>query len=168
MTGGKDSPADGRSRIRLGSQIAAAPSAGMRSVASGQHRPPAQTAENPGAPHRAVADESADVVGVATLFDGFEQAFARWQEVERAPQGLDRTFIALFEVLEWTACIDERLETKRWISAPHLRGIRWARNRCHHDWALALEVRRWDEEAERHHGPRTRCGRRMGMARAAT
>jgi hypothetical protein len=92
-----------------------------------------------------VTGDPADVVSIPTLFDGFEQAFARWQMVERAPQDLDRTFIALFEVLEWTACIDERLETKTWISAPHLRGLRWARNRCHHDWALALEVRAWDE-----------------------
>jgi hypothetical protein len=92
-----------------------------------------------------MADTSAEVVGIATLFDGFEQAFARWREVERAPHQLDRTFIPLFEVLEWTACIDERLETKKWISAPDLRGLRWARNRCHHDWALALEVRSWDQ-----------------------
>ena len=90
-------------------------------------------------------DTAAEVVGIATLFDGFEQAFARWQDVERASQELDRTFIPLFEVLEWTACIDERLETKKWISAPHLRGLRWARNRCRHDWALALEPQSWDQ-----------------------
>jgi hypothetical protein len=86
-----------------------------------------------------------DVVSVATLFDGFEQAFARWQKVERAPQDLARTFIPLYEVLEWTACIDDRLKTKTWIRAPHLRGLRWARHRCHHDWAMALEVRSWDQ-----------------------
>jgi hypothetical protein len=89
--------------------------------------------------------EPAPVVDIATLFDGFEQAFARWQEVERATHDPLHTFIPLFEVLEWTACIDERMETKTWLSSPNLRGLRWARNRCHHDWALALEVRSWDE-----------------------
>ncbi len=50
-----------------------------------------------------------------------------------------RTFIPLFEVLEWAACIDERLEYINW--SEDLRGLRWARNRSRHDWAMVLEVR---------------------------
>lgn len=88
------------------------------------------------------------------MFDGFEQAFARWQEVERATPDPLQTFIPLFEVLEWTACIDKRLELKEWLSSPNVRGLRWARNRCHHDWVLALEVRSWDEWKLRPHGVR--------------
>jgi hypothetical protein len=42
-------------------------------------------------------------VGIATLLDGFEQAFVRWQKVEHAPDEPTRTFIPLFEVLEWAA-----------------------------------------------------------------
>jgi hypothetical protein len=82
-------------------------------------------------------------VTVATLFEGFEQAFVRWQGVEQAPQEPARTFIPLFEVLEWAACIDERLEYIDW--SRDLRGLRWARHRCRHDWAMALEVRTREE-----------------------
>lgn len=131
----------------------AVPSVATRTAESGRNRRRVRAARIPGAQHKSdlfasawfVTDESAAVVGTATLFGGFEQAFARLQEVERGSQDPARTFIPLFEVLEWTVCIDERLETKTWAHAPHLRGLRWARNRCHHDWAMALEVRRWDE-----------------------
>jgi hypothetical protein len=97
-----------------------------------------------------MADKPAEIVGVATLFDGFKQAFARWQVVERASHDPAGTFIPLFEVLEWTACIDERLETKKWASVPHLRGFRCARLRtlCAASNAARLgdgEVRSWDE-----------------------
>ena len=84
-----------------------------------------------------------EVVSVATLFDGFEQAFARWRAVERASAEPGETFMPLFEVLEWTVSIQERLGL--WEIWGDLRGLRWARNRAHHDWAQALEVRAWDE-----------------------
>jgi hypothetical protein len=114
-----------------------------------------------------MADEPPAVVGVATLFDGFEQAFARWQEVERATHDPLQTFVPLFEVLEWTACIDERLELKTWLSSPNVRGLRWSRNRCHHDWALALEVRSWDQWKLRPNMEEATWGaRRMDVARA--
>jgi hypothetical protein len=90
-----------------------------------------------------IADDSPSVVTVTTLFDGFEQAFLRWQSVEQAPQDPVRTFIPLFEVLEWAACVHERLEFIDW--SPDLRGLRWARNRCRHDWAMVLEVRTRDD-----------------------
>lgn len=83
--------------------------------------------------------DSSGVVDVATLFAGFEQAFFRWQSVQHAPQQPTQTFIPLFEVLEWAACIDERLGYIKW--SPDLRGLRWARHRCRHDWAMVLEVR---------------------------
>jgi hypothetical protein len=56
------------------------------------------------------------------------------------------TFIPLFEVLEWAACIDGRLEYIDW--SRDLRGLRWARHRCRHDWALVLEVRTREELRE--------------------
>ena len=83
--------------------------------------------------------EEASVVGMETLYAGFEQAFARWQKVEKATIEPTRTFVPLFEVLQWSSCIDERLKLPTW--APDLRGLRWARHRVYHDWALALEVR---------------------------
>jgi hypothetical protein len=86
-----------------------------------------------------MVDDSTGVVRVTTLFEGFDQAFGRWQLVEHAPQDPARTFIPLFEVLEWAACIHERLEYIDW--SPYLRGLRWARHRSRHDWAMALEVR---------------------------
>jgi hypothetical protein len=78
-------------------------------------------------------------VTVTTLFEGFEQAFVRWQGVEQAPQEPAQTFFPLFELLEWATCIHERLEHIDW--SPDLRGLRWARHRCRHDWAMVLEVR---------------------------
>lgn len=86
---------------------------------------------------------SSPVVTVRTLFNGFDQAYARWQVVEYAPYDAAAAFIPLFEVLEWAACIDERLAYIDW--SKDLRGLRWARNRSRHDWAMALEVLRREQ-----------------------
>jgi hypothetical protein len=86
-----------------------------------------------------MADESAGVAGVATLFDGFELVFARWQAVER-PQDLARTFVPLFEVLEWTACIDERLETNKknpWLAHHRV----WGQTHSSHTDGIGVSLR---------------------------
>ena len=82
-------------------------------------------------------------VTLDVLYEGFEQAFERWQVVQYAPADPLKTFIPLFEVLEWAACIDERWGYEK--ASKELRGLRWARNRVYHGWALALEVRTRDE-----------------------
>ncbi len=83
------------------------------------------------------------VATVPTMFDGFDAALARWRSVEQAPGEPTETFAPLMEVLEWAASIHERLEYIDW--SPDLRGLRWARHRCRHDWANVLEVRGRDE-----------------------
>jgi hypothetical protein len=88
------------------------------------------------------------VVEVETLFDGFEQAFERWRTVEFGTHDPIATFIPLFETLEWTACLDERLgqiwarpgEPRLLEWSKDLRGLRWARHRVHHDWAVAVRA----------------------------
>jgi hypothetical protein len=59
--------------------------------------------------------------------------------------GADATFVPLFEALNWAASID--LYYDKVLEAPlgnaTLRGVRFARNRAHHDWALALERQDW-------------------------
>jgi len=87
------------------------------------------------------------VVDLWTLIRGFEQAYARWSRVDTPAAPQNETFIPLFETLEWAAAVDERLariwsppdaRVKYLEWSKDLRGLRWARNRVRHDWAIAL------------------------------
>jgi diadenosine tetraphosphatase ApaH/serine/threonine PP2A family protein phosphatase len=89
----------------------------------------------------------AETVGLPVLVQGFEQAFSRL--IGRvADSAFDQgpALIPLFEVLNWTVTIDERLREDRddrdwWQGIPDgelVRGVRFARNRVHHQWANAL------------------------------
>ena len=92
-----------------------------------------------------------ETVPATLLIDGYEQACKRFYS---SMNGSDRdaTFMPLFEALSWIVCIDERLQSV-WKAAPTnpsrlwsdgfthgdtVKGVRFARNRVHHQWADAL------------------------------
>lgn len=80
------------------------------------------------------------VVTTETLLKGFEQGHAR---VRCAARGLawQPMYFAIFETLNWAASLDDRLHKPRSgnsLEDDHLNGLRYARNRTHHQWANAL------------------------------
>jgi hypothetical protein len=76
---------------------------------------------------------------LSTLIGGFEQAYDRWSEA-RIRTDPTTAFYALFEALAWTYAIDELLRNTGWPRPPDLRGLRFARNRVHHQFSLALRL----------------------------
>lgn len=98
-------------------------------------------------------------VSVRLLLDGYVKAVERF---ERAAKGRDpgAAFLALFEALNWAVAIDERVKEhwapdganteedktrqpgwgwrERVPGAEAMAGVRFARNRVHHQWADAL------------------------------
>jgi hypothetical protein len=68
------------------------------------------------------------------MVDGYDRATARFQEACFGTSPVD-AFIPLFEALNWAASIDERMG---FPALPELRGLRFARNRVHHQYADAL------------------------------
>jgi hypothetical protein len=67
---------------------------------------------------------------------GYVEAYARFRTAATPSDATeDDTFIPLFEVLNWAGSIDEHLG---FPGDRELRGIRFARNRVHHQWAKAL------------------------------
>jgi hypothetical protein len=95
-----------------------------------------------------------DIVPMATLIEGYEQAMGRFLDVRNSRDPV-ATFLPLFEALNWTVAIDSRFE-KAWRCDPLYRegewwsdgyihgntvkGVRFARNRVHHQWADALQM----------------------------
>jgi hypothetical protein len=69
------------------------------------------------------------------LVDGYLQSVGRFQGAATADSAED-AFHALFEALSWAASLDELLGFPD--DSPVLRGLRFARNRVHHQWANAL------------------------------
>lgn len=89
------------------------------------------------------------------LVNGYEQACQRFYNVMNTDER-DRTFPPLFEALSWAVCIDDRFQ-RLWEAAKTnpaewwsdgfthgdtIRGVRYARNRVHHQWADALWLSR--------------------------
>jgi hypothetical protein len=94
------------------------------------------------------------------LTRGYAQAHARFEQTQRDTDP-DPTFFALFEALNWAHALDDlialtwsprgKVEGYAWRSDPALGGgeplasvmdgLRYARNRVHHQWADALVVR---------------------------
>jgi hypothetical protein len=88
---------------------------------------------------------------VGMLVEGYEQAVQRFLAAGLDP---DLSFYALFESLNWATALDEvigevwrpegvkenRLWRARTSGAEVLDGIRFVRNRVHHQWADALVV----------------------------
>lgn len=95
-----------------------------------------------------------NVVTVAMMVRGFEGAVDR---LEAASGGNDESamFCPLFEALNWAVALDDRLGVTwvpdgeslgfDWRTRVHdaqlMAGVRFARNRVHHNWADALELR---------------------------
>jgi hypothetical protein len=89
------------------------------------------------------------------LVAGYEQACQRFYAVMRSEDRAD-TFPPLFEALSWAVSIDDRFQSL-WAAArtnlatwwsdgfahgDTVRGVRYARNRVHHQWADALWLSR--------------------------
>jgi hypothetical protein len=85
------------------------------------------------------------------LLAGYEQACQRFYSAMNGTDS-DATFIPLFEALSWAVSIDSRFQgwweaaptnpAKWWsdgfIHGDTVKGVRFARNRVHHQWADAL------------------------------
>ena len=92
-----------------------------------------------------------NMVTVKSLVDGYRGAHMRFQQaaLEHDPHP---AFHALFETLNWAVALDDRIGAHwvpegeplgfgwrdRFAGAKPLSGVRWARNRVHHDWSDAL------------------------------
>jgi hypothetical protein len=78
------------------------------------------------------------------MAEGYIKALDRLRsETGRGDAGERVTFLPLFEALNWAASIDRYFfEKGRPIENDLLTAVRFARNRVHHQWALAL--RRFD------------------------
>lgn len=96
------------------------------------------------------------VVTVRVMVGGYRDALARFQEAAETWDH-DITFQPLFEALSWATAIDERCRRiwvpdgkddrpgyewqKRLNGHETLKGVRFVRNRVHHQWAEAFESR---------------------------
>ncbi len=96
------------------------------------------------------SDVGGVVISYADMIVGFEHAVHRHRIAVEARNSVS-AFLAVFEALNWATSIDERLkswspdgEPLGWArrgrieQAEILRGIRFARNRAHHQWANVL------------------------------
>ena len=72
------------------------------------------------------------------LLEGLRRAIGRFREAATPTAHPLDTFIPLFEALNWIAMIDDRLGESD-DDSPALKGIRFARNVVHHQWADALQ-----------------------------
>lgn len=101
-------------------------------------------------------------VQVDTLVTGYQEAFKRF---EAAIGGRDsqETFRPLFEALNWAVALDEMIAKvshpaaqklnfdwrNRVADADAMAGVRYARNRVHHQWADAVYLAEWGRIGER-------------------
>ncbi len=86
-------------------------------------------------------------ISLPDLLVGFKQAHQRFQ-VAKNEEDNRQMFITLFEALNWTTTIDDRLSVRNrnWqdqfgTDGDIVRAIRFARNRVHHQWADILYMR---------------------------
>lgn len=91
------------------------------------------------------------VQSFAVMLDGFEQACGRFQTAAKGPDA-SAAYIPLFEALNWAVVLDDRTrehwapdgEVLGWSwrarvpGAEVMAGVRFARNRAHHQWSDAL------------------------------
>jgi hypothetical protein len=76
------------------------------------------------------------VVGIHVLAWGYRKAHERFKDATQLVDApVEFTFPPLFEALNWAVTLGDRLGRP---SHPYLAGIRFARNRVHHNWANAL------------------------------
>jgi hypothetical protein len=74
-------------------------------------------------------------VNLQALIAGFMQAHDRFELARHDRFNYLPAYWALFEALAWTYSIDQLLKRP---NQPELRGLRYARNRIHHQWYQAL------------------------------
>jgi hypothetical protein len=93
----------------------------------------------------------AERVTTRSLLAGFEEAAQRFYVASKETDS-DAAFRPLFEALNWSVSLDDRLQAaweasptnpaKWWsdgfIHGDDVKGVRYARNRVHHQWADAL------------------------------
>lgn len=92
----------------------------------------------------------ATAVRLTPMIRGFEEASRRFNDVMRG-RDADATFLALFEALNWAVSIDDRFRsiweteqrsmtwwTEGFTHGDVVKGVRFGRNRVHHQWADAL------------------------------
>jgi hypothetical protein len=97
--------------------------------------------------------ETDHVVGVELLHKGFSRAFARFMETGRFAGEPADALIPIYETLNWATTLDERLASDaaagegldwswraNYTDGKVVAGVRYARNRVHHQWAEALYV----------------------------
>jgi hypothetical protein len=91
------------------------------------------------------------VIAVDQLYRGFASAWHRFMEDGRLAADPVDAFIPLFDTLNWATTLDERIATDlgtagnpdwswrdKYMDGAVVRGVRFARNRVHHQWADAL------------------------------
>jgi len=103
--------------------------------------------------HRVMEPYEDKVVTLAMMVGGYREALERLNEAS-ASENPSATFCPLFEALNWAVALDERI-SKLWApagkplglewrdeapDAKAMAGVRFARNRVHHNWADAIEV----------------------------
>ena len=76
------------------------------------------------------------IVDRPVLLRGYREGLGRFHEARIGTDTVD-AYLPLFEALNWAASLDEHLD---YPDHPELRGMRFARNRVHHQWAEALYV----------------------------
>lgn len=92
-------------------------------------------------------------VSLDTVFAGFDQARARFQQAQTEREGAGVTYISLFEALSWTTALNDRLKvewsqrhrgSREWwvglAGSDVALGLNFARNCVLHDWASALQL----------------------------
>lgn len=88
--------------------------------------------------------------GLEWLVDGYSRAVARFRTAsEQNEKSEKETFIPLFEALNWVVAIQDYLQERAQPLDDHAlgRALRFARNRVHHAFAAALEVREYPVSA---------------------
>lgn len=89
----------------------------------------------------------------AAMFEGYAHATGRFHEATKT-RDPTAAFLPLFEALNWAVALDDRAR-KHWTPAGQplgwewrkkvrdaeiIQGVRFARNRVHHQWSDALEL----------------------------
>lgn len=94
-----------------------------------------------------------NVAAFAVTFEGFRRGAGRFRDAAKA-RDPEETYIPLAEALNWAIALDDRV-IEYWAPegrvlgwswrqrVPHgdiVRGVRWARNRVHHQWVDAVAL----------------------------
>src|SRR5579864_256950 len=79
------------------------------------------------------------------LLRGFDAAYQRLRPYVTDPHSLpDDAFLPLFEALNWLVVLSDLARASGDpvpVDPDDLLGLRFARNRTHHQWAMALEAK---------------------------